>query len=129
MKYIITESQYKTLTEEKEDFETFLLKKFPNIDKLQMRRFNKFGQGLGRKYYDPETNEWLFRLTVKSAPSWEEGKGVVSSNPFNRLNVTQPLYTYIKKYGMNFEYKMLDWFNKTYDENADSVLRGGKTDR
>jgi hypothetical protein len=66
---------------------------------------------------------------VKSAPSWEEGKGVVSSNPFNRLNVTQPLYTYIKKYGMNFEYKMLDWFNKTYDENADSVLRGGKTDR
>lgn len=128
MKYIITESQYKLVTEEKEDFETFLLKKFPNIDNLVMRRFNTMGQGLGRKYYDKETDEWALRVVANSSLSWEPGKGSVQSNPFVRLYVSQPIYTYIKKYGMNFEYEMLDWFNKTYEENADAVLRGGKTD-
>jgi hypothetical protein len=129
MKYIITESQYNKLTEKKEDFDSYLKRKFPNIDNLEMRRFNTMGQGIGRKYYDPEIDEWLFRVTSTSPPSWESGKGVVPSNPFIRLSVTQPIYTYIKKYGIDFEYEMMNWFNKTYNENVDSVLRGGKVDK
>jgi hypothetical protein len=129
MKYIITESQYNKLSEEQVDFDSYLKNRYPNIDNLKMSRFNTLGQGIGRKYYDPETEEWLFRVTSSSPPSWESGKGVVPSNPFIRLSVTQPIYTYIKKYGINFEYEMRDWFNKTYDENVNSVLRGGKPDK
>ena len=129
MKYIITESQYNKLSEEQVDFDSYLKNRYPNIDNLKMSRFNTLGQGLGRKYYDSETEEWLFRVTSSSPPSWEVGKGVVPSNPFIRLSVTQPIYTYIKKYGINFEYEMRDWFNKTYDENVNSVLRGGKPDK
>jgi hypothetical protein len=125
MKYIIKESQYLRLTEEKIDFESYLKLKYPNIDNLKMSRFNTMAQGLGRKYYDPETDEWLFRVVVKTAPDWESGKGIINSSLFTRLYVTQPLYTYLKKYGLNYDYDMINWFNQAYDENVDSVLRGG----
>lgn len=125
MKYIIKESQYLRLTEEKIDFESYLKLKYPNIDNLKMSRFNTMAQGLGRKYHDPETDEWLFRVVVKTAPDWESGKGIIDSSLFTRLYVTQPLYTYLKKYSLNYDYDMINWFNQTYDENVDSVLRGG----
>lgn len=125
MKYIVTESQYNRLTEEKEEFDSYLKSRYPNIDNLKMSRFNTMGQGLGRKYYDPETEEWLFRVVVKTSPDWESGKGAINSSPFTRLYVTQPLYTYLKKYDLNFDYHMINWFNNVYDENVDAVLRGG----
>jgi hypothetical protein len=125
MKYIITESQYKRLTEENdEDFETFLNKKYPNIGNLKMVRFNTVGQGLGRKYVNPKNDQTVFRVTTKLNPKWEEGKGEVSSNPGTPLSVRQNMYNYFRKYGMNFEYYLMDWFNKTYNENVSSVVRG-----
>jgi hypothetical protein len=125
MKYIITESQYKRLTEENdEDFETFLNKKYPNIGNLKMVRFNTAAQGIGRKYVNPKNNDTVFRVITKLNPNWEEGKGEVSSNPGTPLSVRQNMYNYFRKYGMNFEYYLMDWFNKTYNENVSSVVRG-----
>jgi hypothetical protein len=125
MKYIITESQYNRLNEENdEDFETFLLKKYPNIGDLELKRFNTLGQGLGRKYVNPKNGETIFRVTTKLNPNWEEGKGEVSSNPSTPLSVRQNMYNYFKKYGFNFEFYLMDWFNKTYNENVGSVVRG-----
>ena len=125
MKYIITESQYNRLNEEtNEDFEFFLLKKYPNIGNLEMKRFNTVGQGLGRKYVNPKNGETIFRVTTKLNPNWEEGKGEVSSNPSTPLSVRQNMYNYFKKFGFNFEFYLMDWFNKTYNENVGSVVRG-----
>ena len=125
MKYIITESQYNRLNEEtNEDFEFFLLKKYPNIGNLEMKRFNNVGQGLGRKYVNPKNGETIFRVTTKLNPNWEEGKGEVSSNPSTPLSVRQNMYNYFKKFGFNFEFYLMDWFNKTYNENVGSVVRG-----
>jgi hypothetical protein len=125
MKYIITESQYNRLNEENdEDFETFLLKKYPNIGDLELKRFNTLGQGLGRKYVNPKNGETIFRVTTKLNPNWEGGKGEVSSNPSTPLSVRQNMYNYFKKYGFNFEFYLMDWFNKTYNENVGSVVRG-----
>ena len=126
MKYIITENQYKRLTEgENNDFESFLTSKFPNINNLKKRYYNTSFSGPIRKYSDPEKDIPYFRVSFKSPPSWESGVGAVGSHPFVRLFVLPKIYTYLKKHGMNFEYDLMEWFNKTYNENVNSVLKGG----
>jgi hypothetical protein len=123
MKYIITESQYNRLTEEKTDFESFLTKRFPKIGNLKMERVNTLSSGPNRRYFDPENGQLYFRVVFKTVPSWESGVGASDTDEFIRLYVSPKIYTYVKKYGMNFEYDLMEWFNQTYDENVNSVLK------
>jgi hypothetical protein len=130
MKYIITESQYKKLTESNEDdFESFLLKRFPKINDLKKGYLNTKFQGPYRRYTDPENDNLYFRVVPTIQPTWEPGKGYSNTDEFVRIYVSPKVYTHIKKYGMNYEYDLMDWFNKTYDENVNAVLRGGPTDK
>ena len=123
MKYVITESQYNRLTEEKTDFESFLTKRFPKIGNLKMERVNTLSSGPNRRYFDPENGQLYFRVVFKTVPSWESGVGASDTDEFIRLYVSPKIYTYVKKYGMNFEYDLMEWFNRTYDENVNSVLK------
>ena len=123
MKYIITESQYNRLTEEKTDFESFLTKRFPKIGNLKMERVNTLSSGPNRRYFDPENGQLYFRVVFKTVPSWESGVGASDTDEFIRLYVSPKIYAYVKKYGMNFEYDLMEWFNRTYDENVNSVLK------
>jgi hypothetical protein len=123
MKYVITESQYNRLTEEKTDFESFLTKRFPKIGNLKMERVNTLSSGPNRRYIDPENGQLYFRVVFKIVPSWESGVGVSDTDEFIRLFVSPKIYSHVKKYGMNFEYDLMDWFNKTYNENTNSVLK------
>lgn len=124
MKLIITETQYKKITESKDnDFELFLTKRFPNIGNLKMVRGNHLIKGPFRKYIDLEKNTQYFKLILKSPPKWESGVGLVNSYPGVRLVVIPKVYSYTRKYGSNFEYDLINWFNKTYDENADLIYK------
>ena len=124
MKYIITESQYKILTEDKDnDFESFLTKRFPNINHLKMDRSNPPSSGPVRRYSNPDNNELYFRVVLRIQPTWSSGIGSSNTDEFIRLFVSPKIYSYVKKYGMNFEYDLMDWFNKTYNENVNSVLK------
>ena len=123
MKYVITESQYNRLTEEKTDFESFLTKRFPKIGNLNMERVNTLPSGPNRRYFDPENGQLYFRVVFKIVPNWKSGVGASDTDEFIRLYVSPKIYSYVKKYGMNFEYDLMDWFNQTYDENVNSVLK------
>jgi len=126
MKLIITETQYKKLTESNDnDFDSFITSRFPNIDNLKKNYSNTSFSGPVRRYTDPEKDIPYFRVSFKSPPGWESGVGAVESHPFVRLFVLPKVYTYLKQYGMNFEYDLMEWFNKTYDENVNAVLKGG----
>ena len=124
MKYIVTESQYKKLTEgHSKDFKTYLEEKYPNISNLQMRRSRSM-RGIVRKYYDPETEKVFFYVNDIKEKGWESNVGSVNKNPYVRLFVNVYVYSYSKKFSYNFEYDLLDWFNSTYDENDNSVIKG-----
>lgn len=124
MKYIITESQYNKLTENnKDDFESFLLQRFPKINNLKKEYSNTVFSGPIRRYVDPEKDELYFRVVANVEKKWTPGVGTSNSDGFIRLYVSPKIYTYIKKYGMSFEYDLMDWFNKQYDEEVNSVLR------
>jgi|688.fasta_scaffold1280637_1 hypothetical protein len=125
MKIRITELQYKKLTEgEDNDFDSFLTKRFPNIGNLRMNRANYNFSGPVRRYVNPDNDELYFRVVIRTQPTWNSGAGLVNTDEFIRLYVSTKVYTYVKKYGMNFEYDLIDWFNKTYDENVNTVLKG-----
>jgi len=124
MKYIITESQYNRLTEDKDnDFEDYLTKRFPKINNLKMETSNKAFTGLTRRYFDPEKNELYFRVALRTSPDWKPGIGQLKNDEFIRLYVSPKIYNYVKKYGMSFEYDMEKWFNKTYNQEVNSVLK------
>jgi len=123
MKLIITESQYKKLTEEYSgDIKSYLEEIYPNISNLKMR-FSKGMKGVVRKYYDPETDKVLFYTNRTPEKGWESNIGAVDKNPYVRLFVDRYLYGYVKKFSFNFEDDLLEWFNSTYDENANSVIK------
>lgn len=127
MKLIVTENQYKKLTESnKGDFDSFITTKFPNIGNLVMVRGRHPFLGAFRKYFDPVKNTQYFKVILKSPPKWESGAGLVDSYPGIRLVVLPKVYSYANKYGPSFEYDLLDWFNKTYDENAEIIFRATK---
>jgi hypothetical protein len=124
MKIRITENQYEKLTEgEDNDFESYLLSKFPNINDLKMVRANTRVSGPIRRYLNPVNDVIYFRVEFTSTSGWKSGIGSVESDPFVRLYVPIKIYKYAKKYGMNFEYDLMDWFNKTYNENVNSVIK------
>lgn len=124
MKYTIKESQYKRLIEgEDNNFESFLTSRFPKISDLKMERVNKSFTGPYRRYFNPENNKLYFRVVFRIVPNWESGVGTSNTDEFVRLYVSPKIYDYVKKYGINYEYVLMDWFNKTYNENVNSVLK------
>ena len=123
MKLIITESQYKLLTEKhSNDIKSYLEEKYPNISNLEMK-ISKGMRGVIRKYYDPETDKVLFYTNRTPEKGWESNIGIVDKNPYVRLFVERYLYGYIKNFSFNFEDDLIEWFNSTYNENANSVLK------
>ena len=65
MKIIITENQYKLLTEKHSgDIKSYLGERYPNISNLKMRS-SKGMKGVVRKYYEPETDKVLFYTNLK----------------------------------------------------------------
>ena len=126
MKLIITESQYQKLVEnDKPDFGTFLKIRYPNIGDLKINRIKSSVRGVTRRYYDPKTNEIFFTLIIDSPSDWKSGVGEVGSEAPNRLYVNTKIHNRAKQYSMWFENDLLEWFNKTYDENAQSTFKGG----
>ena len=125
MEYIITESQYKRLTEDNDDddFQSYLTKRFPKINNLKMETSNKSTTGLTLRYFDPEKNELYFRVALRTRPDWKPGIGQPVNDEFIRLYVSPKIYNYAKKYGMGFDYFMEKWFNKTYNEEINAVLK------
>ena len=125
MKLIITENQYKLLTEKhsNEDIKSYLEEKYPNISNLEVRR-SKSLKGVVHKYYDPKTEKVLFYVNSSSVKGWESSVGLVNKNPFTRLFVDIYLYKYLKNFSYDFEYVLLKWFNLTYGENANTVIKG-----
>ena len=123
MKLIITETQYKLLTEKhSKDIKSYLEEKYPNISNLEMK-FSKGMRGVIRKYYDPVTDKVLFYTNRTPEKGWESNLGFVDKNPYVRLFVEISVYKYIKNFSFNFESDLLEWFNSTYDENANSVIK------
>lgn len=125
MKYIVTESQYKILTEDKDnDFEDYLTKRFPKINDLKMETSNTAFTGLTRSYFDPEKNELYFRVALRTSPDWKPGIGQPVNDEFIRLYVDSSLYDSLENYIGNFEEELLRWFNDTYKEDADRIIPG-----
>jgi hypothetical protein len=130
MKLIITETQYKKLTESKDnDFNSFLTKRFPKINDLKMNRANFPFSGPVRRYVNPDNNELYFRVAFRVPQTWSSNVGSSNTDEFIRLYVSSKVYSYVKKYGMNFEYDLMDWFNKTYNEDVNTVLRGSPKEK
>jgi hypothetical protein len=131
MKIIITENQYKLLKEDRDnDFEEFLLKRFPYINDLEVIRYRTPSSGPVRAYIKPDNEKYkYFRVISRIEPTFTSGVGTKDKDEFIRLYVSSQIYTYSKNFGMNFEFKLMDWFNKTYDENVNSVLKSTNSNR
>jgi hypothetical protein len=131
MKITITESQYNLLLKEnQENFEEFLLKRFPYINDLKVIKYRTPSSGPVRAYIKPdnEKNKY-FRVISRIEPTFIPGVGTKDKDEFVRLYVSSQIYTYAQKFGMNFEFELADWFNKTYDENVNSIIKSTNSNR
>ena len=131
MKIIITENQYKLLKEGRDtDFEEFLLKRFPYINNLKVIRYRTPSSGPVRAYIKPdnEKNKY-FRVISKIEPTFTPGVGIKDKDEFIRLYVSTQIHNYSQKFGMNFEFELMNWFNKTYGENVNSVVKSSSANR
>jgi hypothetical protein len=131
MKITITESQYNLLLKEnQENFEEFLLKRFPYINDLKVIKYRTPSSGPVRAYIKPdnEKNKY-FRVISRIEPTFIPGVGTKDKDEFVRLYVSSQIYTYAQKFGMNFEFELADWFNRVYDENVNSVLKSTNSNR
>lgn len=131
MKLIITETQYKLLKEDEDNhFEEFLLKRFPYLNDLEVIRYRTPSSGPVRAYIKPddEKNKY-FRVISRIEPTFIPGLGTKDKDEFIRLYVSTQIYNYSQKFGMNFEFELIDWFNRTYDENVNSVVKSTSSNR
>ena len=131
MKIIITENQYKSLLEkEEENFEEFLLKRFPNINDLKIIRYRTSFLGPVRSYVNPENESRpYFRVISRVEPTFISGVGTTNKDEFIRLYVSSQIYTYSQKFGMNFEFELINWFNRIYGENVNSVVKSSSSNK
>ena len=125
MKYIIRESQYNKLTEQRKSFiQTFMETKFPEMGRLRKRQTKKMSLGQGYKYFNPKTNEVLFHVVSGGPVFWEKGGGTRPAYPGVRLYVDSELYRQLGNYLGEFESELLKWFNETYKQHVDRVIQG-----
>jgi hypothetical protein len=125
MKYIMTESQYGKLTEQRKSIiERFFEVAYPEIGKLRKRPTKNMKLGQGYKYFDPKTKDVLFHV-VSGGPVYWEGGGVTTPvYPGVRLYVESNLYNSLENFIGDFEEELLNWFNMTYKQESDRVIRG-----
>lgn len=125
MKLIITESQYRKLTEQRKSFiQSFIETKFPEMGRLRKRQTNNRMFGRGHKYFDPKTNNVLFHTVSGGPVYWKSGGETEPKYPGIRLYVDGTLYNELENYLGNFEDELLKWFNETYKQDADRVIQG-----
>jgi len=124
MKYVITETQYNFLTEQRKSvIQHYFDNKYPEMKSLKKRpTYNRFF-GRGFKYFDPNSKEVLFHV-VSGGPVYWEGGNTRPKYPGVRLYVDDNLYSDLKGYLGNFEDDLLKWFNETYKQNTDRVIEG-----
>ena len=125
MKYIITESQYKVLSEQKKKniVQLFIDSKFPEMKKLRKRQTRNMSFGSGYKFFNPDNNDVLFHVVSGGPVYWTKGD-TEPVYPGVRLYVDYGLYDAMEGYLGNFDDDLLKWFNETYKQNADRVNRG-----
>ena len=125
MKYVITESQYNKLTEQRKSFvERFIEVKYPEMGRLRKRQTKNMSFGRGYKYFDPKTNDVLFHVVSGGPVYWEGGDVTRPKYPGVRLYVDYDLYNDLEGYLGNFDDELLKWFNETYKQQTDRVIRG-----
>ena len=125
MKYIITESQYNFLTEQRKSvIQYYFDSKYPGMKRLRKRPTNNRFFGRGFKYFDPDSNEVLFHLVSGGPSIYEKGDGYRPLYPGIRLYVDNDLYRDLENYLGNFEDDLLKWFNETYKQDADRIIPG-----
>ena len=125
MKYIINESQYQLLTEQKKTIiQMFLDSKYPDMGRLRKRQTNSMSFGRGYKFFDPKNNDVLFHVVSGGPVFWERGGGTTPAYPGVRLYVNYDLYKSLENYLGDFEEELLKWFNENYKQNADRVIDG-----
>ena len=125
MKYIINESQYQLLTEQKKTIiQMFLDSKYPDMGRLRKRQTNSMSFGRGYKFFDPKNNDVLFHVVSGGPVFWERGGGTTPAYPGVRLYVESDLYETLEGYLGDFENELLKWFNENYKQNADRVIAG-----
>lgn len=123
MKYIVTESQYNRLTEDKKNIiQSFLNVRYPEMGRLRKRQTKNMSFGRGYKFFDPKTNNVLFHVVSGGPIFW--GENPRPAYPGVRLYVDRELYDDLEGYLGNFEDKLVEWFNETYKQQSDRVIRG-----
>lgn len=126
MKYVITETQYKKLTEQKKSFiENFMDTKYPEMGRLRKRPTKSMSFGRGYKFFNPKNNDVLFHV-VQGGPVYFQRGESRPAYPGVRLYVESGLYETLEGYLGDFENELLKWFNETYKQQADRVIRGIK---
>ena len=124
MKYIINESQYQLLTEQKKNIiQMFLDSKYPDMGRLRKRQTNSKMFGSGYKFFDPKNNDVLFHVVWGGPVIWTRNE-MKPAYPGIRLHVDYDLYKSLENYLGNFEEELLKWFNENYKQNADRVIAG-----
>jgi hypothetical protein len=125
MKYVITETQYNFLTEQRKSvIQHFLDNKYPGMKRLRKRPTKNMMFGNGFKYFNPDSKEVLFHV-VSGGPVYWKGGGVTEPKyPGVRLYVDSQLYRDLEGYLGIIEDDLLKWFNETYKQNADRVTMG-----
>jgi hypothetical protein len=125
MKYIITESQYGKLIEQRKNLvQTFMETKFPEMGRLRKRQTRNMTLGHGYKFFNPKTNDVLFHV-VSGGPVYHVKGG--ETKPLYegiRLYVNSSLYESLENYIGNFKEELLQWFNETYKQQTNRVMRG-----
>jgi len=125
MKYIINESQYQLLTEQKKTIiQMFLDSKYPDMGRLRKRQTNSMSFGRGYKFFDPKNNDVLFHVVSGGPVIWKRGEGTEPAYPGIRLYVDYDLYKSLENYLGSFDEELLKWFNENYKQKADRVIAG-----
>jgi hypothetical protein len=126
MKYVITETQYKKLTEQKKNIvQPFMDVKYPEMNRLRKRPTKSMSFGQGYKFFNPKNNDVLFHV-VQGGPVYFQRGESSPAYPGIRLYVDFDLYDALEGYLGVFEDKLLKWFNEKYKQQADRVIRGIK---
>jgi hypothetical protein len=127
MRYIITETQYDMLTEQRKDvIQVVMGLIYPEMGRLRKRPTKSMSFGRGYKFFDPKTNDVLFHVVSGGPVFWDNGGGTRPAYPGIRLYVDSSLYDSLSGYLGDFDDKLLDWFNPKYGQQADRVIRGIK---
>lgn len=102
----------------------FIEYKFPEMKRLRKRQTSNMMFGRGYKFFNPKNNDVLFHVVSGGPVYLKKNGGTEPKYPGVRLYVDSKLYDEMEGYLGNFENSLLEWFNETYNQNTDNVIRG-----